>query len=61
MTSDADSAGRQATGSPASDMVMMSRSGWERQALGSIAGGLADSDPTLASMLNIFSRLAPHG
>jgi hypothetical protein len=34
-------------------MVMMSKSGWERQALGSIAGGLADSDPTLASMLNI--------
>jgi len=30
----------------------------ERQALGSIADGLAGSDPRLASMLNIFSRLA---
>ena len=30
----------------------------ETQALGSIADGLADSDPRLASMLNIFSRLA---
>ena len=29
-----------------------------RQALGSIADGLAGSDPRLASMLNIFSRLA---
>ena len=28
------------------------------QALGSIADGLAGSDPGLASMLNIFSRLA---
>ena len=30
----------------------------ERQALGSIADGLAGSDPRLASVLNIFSRLA---
>jgi hypothetical protein len=30
----------------------------ERQALGSIEGGLAGSDPRSASMLNIFSRLA---
>ena len=30
----------------------------ERQALGSIADGLAGSDPQLASMLTIFSRLA---
>jgi hypothetical protein len=37
---------------------MMSKSDWERQALGSIADGLAGSDPTLASMLDIFSRLA---
>ena len=28
----------------------------ETQALGSIAGGLAGSDPRLASMLTIFSR-----
>jgi hypothetical protein len=37
---------------------MMTKSDRERQALGSIADGLADSDPTLASMLDIFSRLA---
>ena len=30
----------------------------ETQALGSIADGLAGSDPRLASMLNIFARLA---
>jgi hypothetical protein len=30
----------------------------ERQALGSIEDGLAGSDPRLAAMLNIFSRLA---
>ena len=30
----------------------------QTQALGSIADGLAGSDPKLASMLNIFSRLA---
>jgi len=30
----------------------------ETQALGSIEDGLAGSDPRLASMLNIFSRLA---
>ena len=30
----------------------------DRQALGSIADGLAGSDPRLASMLSIFSRLA---
>ena len=37
---------------------MMSLTELERQALGSIAGGLAGSDPRLASMLTIFSRLA---
>jgi hypothetical protein len=37
---------------------MMSLSKWERQALGSIDDGLAGSDPTLASLLGIFSRLA---
>ena len=37
---------------------MMSFTGLERQALGSIADGLAGSDPRLASMLTIFSRLA---
>ena len=36
---------------------MMSFTELERQALGSIADGLAGSDPRLASMLNIFSRL----
>lgn len=36
----------------------MSLTGLERQALGSIEHGLAGSDPRLASMLNIFSRLA---
>jgi hypothetical protein len=36
----------------------MSPTGLERQALGSIERGLAGSDPRLASMLNIFSRLA---
>jgi hypothetical protein len=30
----------------------------QRQALGSIEDSLAGSDPRLASMLNIFSRLA---
>jgi len=30
----------------------------DKQALGSIENGLAGSDPLLASMLNIFSRLA---
>ena len=30
----------------------------QMQALGSIEDGLAGSDPRLASMLNIFSRLA---
>ena len=30
----------------------------DRQALGSIENGLAGSDPMLASMLNIFGRLA---
>jgi hypothetical protein len=38
--------------------MMMSFTELERQALGSIADGLAGSDPRLASMLNIFSRLA---
>ena len=37
---------------------MMSRTEPETQALGSIADGLARSDPRLASMLTIFSRLA---
>jgi hypothetical protein len=37
---------------------MMSFTELERQALGSIEHGLAGSDPRLASMLNIFSRLA---
>jgi len=36
---------------------MMSLNETERQALGSIEDGLAGSDPMLASMLNIFSRL----
>ena len=35
----------------------MSLTELERQALGSIEDGLAGSDPGLASMLNIFSRL----
>jgi hypothetical protein len=38
--------------------MMMSLTEPETQALGSIADGLADSDPRLASMLNIFTRLA---
>jgi hypothetical protein len=38
--------------------MMMSFTELERQALGSIADGLAGSDPRLASMLTIFSRLA---
>ena len=37
---------------------MMSFTELEIQALGSIEDGLAGSDPRLASMLNIFSRLA---
>jgi hypothetical protein len=37
---------------------MMTISERDRQALGSIENGLAGSDPMLASMLNIFSRLA---
>ena len=37
---------------------MMSLTQPETQALGSIADGLAGSDPRLASMLTIFSRLA---
>ena len=37
---------------------MMSFTELDRQALGSIADGLAGSDPRLASMLSIFSRLA---
>ena len=36
----------------------MSLNHLERQALGAIADGLAGSDPRLASMLTIFSRLA---
>jgi hypothetical protein len=38
--------------------MMMSLNEPHRQALGSIADGLAGSDPRLASMLTIFSRLA---
>jgi hypothetical protein len=38
--------------------MMMSLDQSETQALGSIAAGLAGSDPRLASMLTIFSRLA---
>src|SRR5215471_11674335 len=37
---------------------MMTLSERDMQALGSIENGLAGSDPLLASMLNIFSRLA---
>ena len=37
---------------------MMSLNQPETQALGSIADGLAGADPRLASMLNIFTRLA---
>jgi hypothetical protein len=37
---------------------MMTISERDRQALGSIENGPAGSDPMLASMLNIFSRLA---
>jgi hypothetical protein len=40
------------------DVMMMSLTEPQRQALGSIEHGLAGSDPRLASMLNIFSRLA---
>jgi hypothetical protein len=39
------------------DVMMMSLTEPDRQALGSIADGLAGSDPTLTSMLTIFSRL----
>ena len=38
--------------------MMMSLHEPHRQALGSIEDGLAGSDPSLASMLSIFSRLA---
>src|SRR5262250_3498495 len=38
--------------------MMMSLTQPHRQALGAIADGLAGSDPRLASMLTIFSRLA---
>jgi hypothetical protein len=38
--------------------MMMSLNQPHRQALGAIANGLAGSDPRLASMLTIFSRLA---
>src|SRR5262249_5671387 len=40
------------------DVMMMSLTQPHRQALGAIADGLAGSDPRLASMLTIFSRLA---
>ena len=39
-------------------MMMMSLTEPHSQALDAIADGLAGSDPRLASMLNIFSRLA---
>src|SRR6516164_5885158 len=38
--------------------MMMSFTELDRQALGTIEHGLAGSDPRLASMLNIFTRLA---
>jgi hypothetical protein len=38
--------------------MVMSLNETDRQALGSLEDGLAGSDPRLASMLNIFSRLA---
>jgi hypothetical protein len=40
------------------DVMMMSLTEPETQALGFIEHGLAGSDPRLASMLNIFTRLA---
>jgi hypothetical protein len=43
---------------PASEVTMMSFTEPGTQALGAIADGLAGSDPRLASMLTIFSRLA---
>jgi len=43
---------------PASDVMTMSLTEPDRQALGSIEHGLAGSDPRPASMLNIFTRLA---
>src|SRR5262249_54850123 len=43
---------------PASDVMTMSLTEPETQALGAIADGLAGADPRLASMLTIFSRLA---
>jgi hypothetical protein len=43
---------------PTPDVMMMSFTELERQALGSIEDGLAGSDPRLASILSIFSRLA---
>jgi len=43
---------------PNPDVMMMSFTELERQALGSIEDDLAGSDPRLASMLSIFSRLA---
>ena len=43
---------------PILDVMMMSLTEPETQALGCIADGLAGADPRLASMLTIFSRLA---
>ncbi len=43
---------------PTLDVMMMSLTELENQALGAIADGQAGSDPRLASMLNIFTRLA---
>ena len=43
---------------PTLDVMTMSLTEPETQALGTIEHGLAGSDPRLASMLNIFSRLA---
>jgi hypothetical protein len=43
---------------PVSDVMMMSLNEPQKQALGWIEDGLAGSDPRLAAMLTIFSRLA---
>jgi hypothetical protein len=40
------------------EVTVMSLSGWEQQALDSIEGGLAGSDPELVSLLATFARLA---
>src|SRR5260370_26202971 len=40
------------------EVTVMSLRGWARQALDSIEGGLAGSDPELVSLLATFARLA---